>query len=428
MKRRIYKVRTAKTKNRVLAMLMIAAMFVTMSVATVYATEEPLPELPTQTIEIDTTDLYTMCGNTIPVREATAEGTLSYTSSNPEIAEIDEETNEITVHTAGTVTITVTAAATEEYAETSVSYDLIISHNFSDKWEKDENGHWHVCECGAKSESEDHVRGLAPTHNIAQLCQICQYVMIPALGHEYGNVLVYDAENHWYECECGKTKNMNKHALAEIVKDEAKAGEGNCEHGDLYFKTCIDCGYLSTETFAVGEVKDHVFTNYVSDGNATCAADGTKTAKCDICGTATDTLPDLGNRAEHTFTNYVSDNNATCTFDGTKTAKCDFCDATDTQTDAGSKKAHSFTNYVSDNNATCEADGTKTAKCDSCDETDTQTDAGSKKAHSFEKGACVGCGAEDPDYVNLTWLWIVLVIVVVLGGGFALYWFVIRKK
>ena len=65
---------------------------------------------------------------------------------------------------------------------------------------------------------------------------------------------------------------------------------------------------------------------------------------------------------------YVSDNNATCEQDGTKTAKCvrygtGGCTATDTVTDTDSKLGHLFEDYASDNNATCEQDGTKTAKC-----------------------------------------------------------------
>ena len=35
----------------------------------------------------------------------------------------------------------------------------------------------------------------------------------------------------------------------------------------------------------------------------------------------------------HSFTNYVSDNNATCTKDGTKTAKCNNCAVTNTISD-----------------------------------------------------------------------------------------------
>lgn len=40
---------------------------------------------------------------------------------------------------------------------------------------------------------------------------------------------------------------------------------------------------------------------------------------------------------EHVFTNYVSNHDATFTADGTKTAKCDKCDVTDTIADIGSK-------------------------------------------------------------------------------------------
>ena len=78
----------------------------------------------------------------------------------------------------------------------------------------------------------------------------------------------------------------------------------------------------------------------------------------------------------HVFTNYISDNNAECEKDGTKTAKCDyeFCQSTDVATDEGTALVHVFTNYVSDNNATCKADGTKTAVCDNgCGKTKRRT-------------------------------------------------------
>ena len=144
----------------------------------------------------------------------------------------------------------------------------------------------------------------------------------------------------------------------------------------------------------------HSFTNYVSDGNATCTEDGTKTAKCDRCD-VTNTIADEGSAKGHSFTNYVSNNDATCTEDGTKTAKCDRCDAKDTVADEGSAKGHSFTNYVSNNDATCTEDGSKTAKCDHCDAKDTVTDEGSAKGHSWKAATCVDgkicsvCGATE---------------------------------
>ena len=92
----------------------------------------------------------------------------------------------------------------------------------------------------------------------------------------------------------------------------------------------------------------------------------------------------------------MSDNNATCLADGTKTAKCERCDVTDTIADEGSAKGHSFTNYVNDGNATCTGNGTKTAKCDRCDVTDTVEIPNSALGHST-----VIVGAKEPtDYEN----------------------------
>mgnify|MGYP002624814128 CR=1 FL=1 len=147
----------------------------------------------------------------------------------------------------------------------------------------------------------------------------------------------------------------------------------------------VDTKYKSTLTFDVCEALGHSFTNYVSNDDATCTADGTKTAVCDRCD-ETDTVADEGTAKGHSFTNYVSNNDATCTADSTKTAICDRCDATDTVADEGTAKGHSFTNYVSNNDATCTADGTKTAVCDRCDTADTAADVGSARGHADADG------------------------------------------
>ena len=62
------------------------------------------------------------------------------------------------------------------------------------------------------------------------------------------------------------------------------------------------------------------------------------------CG-GNDDSGDGAQECTHSFTDYVSDNNATCTEDGTKTAKCDNgCGATDTVTDEGSATGHNWAN------------------------------------------------------------------------------------
>ena len=164
--------------------------------------------------------------------------------------------------------------------------------------------------------------------------------------------------------------------------------------------TCTEKGfktYTCTKHPSVTKTVDipalnHSFVGqeYVSNNDATCEQDGTKTAKCVRYGTGgcmeTDTVTDTGSKLGHFFKDYVSDNNATCEQDGTKTAKCvrygtGGCTATDTVPDKDSKLGHLFEDYVSDNNATYESDGTKTAKCvryDQCGQTHTIPDVGSR--------------------------------------------------
>ena len=130
----------------------------------------------------------------------------------------------------------------------------------------------------------------------------------------------------------------------------------------------------------------HSFTKFVSNDDATCQHDGTKTAECDYgCG-ETKTVDDVDSpKKSHSFTNYISDNNATCTERGTMTAECDYgCGEKNVILDENSVLAdHKYSKYVSDDNATCQHDGTKTAECDyGCGTTKTVTDEGSQLEHT----------------------------------------------
>ncbi len=159
--------------------------------------------------------------------------------------------------------------------------------------------------------------------------------------------------------------------------------------------TCTSSSHTKTEDIPA---LNHSFAGqeYVSDNNATCEQDGTKTIRCVRYGrggcTEKDTVVDTGSMLGHSFDEeaYVSDNNATCEQDGTKTAKCvrygtGGCTETVTVTDVGSKLGHLFEDYVSDNNATYGRDGTKTAKCvryDQCGAINTILDVGSRLKES----------------------------------------------
>ena len=164
-----------------------------------------------------------------------------------------------------------------------------------------------------------------------------------------------------------------------------------CTEKGVRTYTCTGSTHTRTEDIPA---LNHSFAGqaYVSDNNATCEQDGTKTVKCVRYGrggcTEKDTVVDTGSMLGHSFDEeaYVSDNNATCEQDGTKTAKCvrygtGGCTETNTVTDTDSKLGHLFENYVSNNDATYTRDGTKTAKCvryDQCGETHTIPDEGSR--------------------------------------------------
>ena len=107
----------------------------------------------------------------------------------------------------------------------------------------------------------------------------------------------------------------------------------------------------------------------------------------------------------HTFTTYISNNDATCTEDGTKTAKCANCDATDTVVDTGSCVGHIFDLWQTVKNATCTADGEEKRLCTVCHFSETR--AVGEKGHSYntevfgyqgEDGhahRCIDCGEKD---------------------------------
>ena len=208
------------------------------------------------------------------------------------------------------------------------------------------------------------------------------YYYINGLPHKYG-----DVEFTWDGTDC--TADAKCSRCGDVVSEKCMVTSrttATCTSDGVTIYTAEYDGKTDTNTVDT-PATGHSFTDYVSDNNATCTADGTKTAKCNNgCG-ATDTIADEGSKLTHKFTKYVSNNDATCQADGTKTAKCDYgCGTTDTIADEGSKLDHKFTKYVPNNDATCKNAGTKTAKCDyGCGSTDTVADEGSKLDHKFTK-------------------------------------------
>ena len=198
------------------------------------------------------------------------------------------------------------------------------------------------------------------------------YYYIKGLPHKYGDVdFTWDGTDCTADAKCSRCGDVVSEKCMVTSRTTA-----TCTADGVTIYTAEYDGKTDAKTVDT-PATGHSFTDYESNGDATCQADGTKTAECDYgCGT-TDTVADEGSKLDHKFTKYVSNNDATCQADGTKTAECDYgCGATDTIADEGSKLDHKFTKYVPNNDATCKNAGTKTAKCDyGCGSTDTVENA-----------------------------------------------------
>lgn len=88
-----------------------------------FTIQYPKIERLEQVLEMETTDRTASCKEVLQPRHVgNPQGTLSYESSDPQIASVDSATGVITVNKPGTVTITIHAAQTDIYAAAETSY------------------------------------------------------------------------------------------------------------------------------------------------------------------------------------------------------------------------------------------------------------------------------------------------------------------
>lgn len=139
-------------------------------------------------------------------------------------------------------------------------------------------------------------------------------VTLPATGHHWDTAWQSDDVGHWHQClnaNCPVTDNTHKDGYAA----HKPQGGGDCTQSVV----CGVCGYVITPAQGA-----HSFTNYVSNGDATCTEDGTETAACDHPGCSiTDTRTVAGSALGHAYRDVVTP--PTCTEQGYTTHTCDRC-------------------------------------------------------------------------------------------------------
>ena len=185
----------------------------------------------------------------------------------------------------------------------------------------------------------------------------------PVLGHDYGEwyqtkapTLEAEGEERrdCSRCDDCQTRKipMLVHNYTSVVTPPSCTEQGYTTH------TCSNCGdaYVDSYVNALG----HSFTKYASNGDATCIADGTKTAKCDRCD-AIDTVTDVGSKTGHDMGEWYVTKDPTCTEKGTEQSDCAKCDHYETrEIDA---KGHSYTEKVKTPTCTEQGYTTHTCKC-----------------------------------------------------------------
>ena len=184
---------------------------------------------------------------------------------------------------------------------------------------------------------------------LCALCTLLLTAMLTACGHvhEYQFTITKEATCEYSGimygyCPCGKETEIEIPALGHALV-ATQVVESNCtENGLTEGSYCSRCG----DTLIQQEIIPALGHTIVIDQaiEPTCESIGlTEGQHCSVCEkiiVKQEVVPELG----HEFSAYVSDGNATCQADGTKTAKCtrEGCTDTTTTRDIGSKKAHTF--------------------------------------------------------------------------------------
>ncbi|MBQ9144850.1 MAG: InlB B-repeat-containing protein [Clostridia bacterium] len=334
------------------------------------------------------------------------------------------------------------------------AYGKYAEHSFGNTWEyKDATGHAHVCTvkgCNEHDEIMAHTPNIpAATEESAQYCTACQYQMAAQLNHTHSPATEWtsNATHHWKACGgCDEHLEEAPHSydpnnscdttceVCNAVREVSHDFTGEWEKdASGYWHVCAKNGCSVTDTKQ----------NHESAGAAT----ETDPEVCSICGWQI--APALGhtthtpeaewqkNETHHWHECTGCDDqelDKSAHNDGNNDGSCDTCGYAMSVTPPPHTHSHSST-WVTDanehwNECECGDKANKAAhvdnngdnKCDTCDYTMPAHDPDTPPVDNPPKddndglgtGAIVGIAIGS--------------VAVVGGGGFVLFWFVIRKK
>lgn len=134
-------------------------------------------------------------------------------------------------------------------------------------WFTDSTKHYHICSCGEKVDVAPHTPDREEaTETEAVKCKICGYVITPALGHTMHTPEEdwrNDETNHWHKCTgCNEILDKATHTYGDWTETKQPTA---AESGEKE-RTCSVCGYKQIETVPMtGESEKVAIT--VTGGN-----------------------------------------------------------------------------------------------------------------------------------------------------------------
>ena len=282
--------------------------------------------------------------------------------------------------------------------ETKAPETDVHTHVFGTEWEIDGVSHWHICDCGEKSDVTVHTYGKWTVTREAtedmeglkeRLCTVCGYKeteVIPTLNHvhDFGTIWQKNETSHWHVCKCGDNSDLVDHSYSEwkVTIEATVDSEGSKE------RVCSVCEYKDITTIPVlshvhkfettweknetshwhicdcGEKSDlntHTYSEWTVTQAATCTENGQKERTCTACGqTESGTVL----KTEHSI---VKDDavEPTCTVEGkTKGSHCSECGMVFKAQISIEATGHSWTEYTKTiKTNTCEDDGVELHFC-----------------------------------------------------------------
>ena len=156
------------------------------------------------------------------------------------------------------------------YKQTEEIDKLPHTHNPASAWTNDATGHWHACSgCNEKLDFAAHTPDRAEaTETEPVKCSVCGYVITPALGHTThtaGEEWLKNADGHWHQCTgCTEKLGVAPHTYGDwtVVTPPTATVDGEQEH------ICSVCGYKQVGSIpATGEPAQVPVT--VTGGNGT---------------------------------------------------------------------------------------------------------------------------------------------------------------